>query len=203
MAHVCEGYAPFFDAVCTHQGDVAAVTRAFDSFRVLCAVREGTRGVHALNQQCEQMLRAAVAGLPSMPAGTRAWYPGRPVIVLRNDYVVKLFNGDVGITLPRRTWGPSGVLPGPDKTFRAVAPARLARARDRLRDHRSQVARFGVRSGGRGPSGATERGGDARTALHRFDARAQAGHAVRPGRGARTGGVDPDSQAFRLDRSAS
>jgi len=125
MAHVLEGYAPFIDAVCTHQGGIAAVTRAFDSFRVLCAVRDGMRGVHALNQQCEQAVRVAVAGLPSMPGGTRAWYPGRPVIVLRNDYVVKLFNGDVGITLPDEHGHLQVYFPGPGKTFRAVAPARL------------------------------------------------------------------------------
>ena len=30
------------------------------------------------------------------------WYPGRPVMVLRNDPLLKLFNGDIGITLPAR-----------------------------------------------------------------------------------------------------
>ena len=30
----------------------------------------------------------------------QAWYPGRPVMVTRNDYNLRLFNGDVGITLP-------------------------------------------------------------------------------------------------------
>ncbi len=124
-AWVREGYAAFVDAVRTHPGDVAAVTRAFDGFRVLCAVREGVRGVRALNRQCEQMLRAAVTGLPSMPPGAQAWYPGRPVMVLRNDYVVKLFNGDVGITLPDEYGDLQVYFPESDKTFRAVAPARL------------------------------------------------------------------------------
>jgi exodeoxyribonuclease V alpha subunit len=125
MAHVLEGYAPFIDAMCAYQGDIAAVTRAFDSFRVLCAVRDGLRGVDALNQQCDQMMRAAVAGLPTVSAGLGAWYPGRPVIVLRNDYVVKLFNGDVGITLPDEHGNLQVYFPGQDKMFRAVAPARL------------------------------------------------------------------------------
>lgn len=125
MAHVSEGYAPFIDAVCTRQGDIAAVTRAFDSFRVLCAVREGMRGVLALNQQCELMARTAVAGAPSMSGGTRAWYPGRPVIVLRNDYIVKLFNGDVGIALPDEHGNLQVYFSGLDETFRAVAPSRL------------------------------------------------------------------------------
>jgi exodeoxyribonuclease V alpha subunit len=29
-----------------------------------------------------------------------AWYPGRAVIVTRNDYALGLFNGDIGIALP-------------------------------------------------------------------------------------------------------
>jgi exodeoxyribonuclease V alpha subunit len=123
MAHVRDGYAAFVDALCTHADDIAAVARAFGSFRVLCAVREGVRGVHALNQQCEQWVRAAVTGLPSSTAGP--WYPGRPVMVLRNDYIVKLFNGDVGIALPDGQGELQVYFPGAGKTFRSVAPARL------------------------------------------------------------------------------
>jgi exodeoxyribonuclease V alpha subunit len=125
VAHVREGYAAYVDAVCTHAGDVSAVARALDGFRVLCAVHEGPRGVQRLNQQCEQMMRSAVARQPSMPAGTPAWYPGRPVMVLRNDYIVKLFNGDVGITLPDEDGVLQVYFAAPDDTFRAVAPARL------------------------------------------------------------------------------
>lgn len=123
MAHVREGYAAFVDALCTHTDDIAAVIRAFDSFRVLCAVRDGTRGVQTLNQHCELLVRTTIAGLPSPPAGP--WYPGRPVMVLRNDYIVKLFNGDVGIALPDEHGDLQVFFPRPDNTFRAVAPARL------------------------------------------------------------------------------
>ena len=34
---------------------------------------------------------------PSLAGG---WYPGRPVIILNNDYGLNLFNGDIGICLP-------------------------------------------------------------------------------------------------------
>ena len=41
------------------------------------------------------------------------WYRGRPVLVTRNDRVVNLFNGDIGVTLPDasgqlRVWFPAG-----------------------------------------------------------------------------------------------
>lgn len=85
--------------------------------------RDGTRGVQTLNQHCELLVRTTIAGLPSPPAGP--WYPGRPVMVLRNDYIVKLFNGDVGIALPDEHGDLQVFFPRPDNTFRAVAPARL------------------------------------------------------------------------------
>jgi exodeoxyribonuclease V alpha subunit len=30
----------------------------------------------------------------------REWYAGRPIMITRNDYTLRLFNGDIGITLP-------------------------------------------------------------------------------------------------------
>jgi exodeoxyribonuclease V alpha subunit len=136
-AHIERGYAAYLDALRRHLGDMgdpgkagergdpAAVTRAFETFRVLCAVNDGPRGVSVLNRQCEQWLRAALADAPSMPAARSAWYPGRPVMVLRNDYVLSLFNGDVGIALPDASGALHIHFPGPAQTFRAIAPARL------------------------------------------------------------------------------
>jgi exodeoxyribonuclease V alpha subunit len=46
-------------------------------------------------------------------------------MVLRNDYVLKLFNGDVGLALPDAHGELQVHFPRPDGTFRAVAPARL------------------------------------------------------------------------------
>jgi len=47
------------------------------------------------------------------------------VLVLRNDYVLKLFNGDVGIVLPDASGAPMVAFPESDGGFRAVAPLRL------------------------------------------------------------------------------
>jgi len=67
----------------------------FDRFRVLCALREGPYGVSALNRAAEQILKRA-----GLIESDKTWYPGRPVLITRNDYNVRLFNGDVGIVLP-------------------------------------------------------------------------------------------------------
>ncbi len=61
-----------------------------------------------------------------LDSGIRSeWYPGRPVMVLRNDYVLKLFNGDVGIVLPDASDTLMVYFPESDGSFRAVAPLRL------------------------------------------------------------------------------
>jgi exodeoxyribonuclease V alpha subunit len=136
LRELSSGYAPYFEAVRRDPTDHAAITRAFDAFRVLCAVREGPRGVLAIN---ELMTRRAREHLGLAPAGGRdgasAWYPGRPVMVLRNDPLLKLFNGDIGIALPAATsvganeTGSTNELlvwfPEAGGGFRAVAPVRL------------------------------------------------------------------------------
>lgn len=75
---------------------IKAVIQAFDRFRVLCAVREGPWGVAGLNLAIER--RLAAEGL--LQLGGLSWYPGRPVMVTRNDRALGVFNGDIGITLP-------------------------------------------------------------------------------------------------------
>ncbi|MBE0582957.1 MAG: exodeoxyribonuclease V subunit alpha [Desulfofustis sp.] len=67
----------------------------FGRFRVLCALRHGPRGAAGYNERIERHL----AGCGMIPAG-RGWYPGRPLIITRNDYALGLYNGDIGLCLP-------------------------------------------------------------------------------------------------------
>ena len=118
-----EGLAPYLDAVA--RCDIHAIDLAWAGFRVLCAVHEGPQGVIAVNATLAQWARARLGRLDTAPQS--AWYPGRPVMVLRNDPALKLFNGDIGITLPDPA--ADGALrvffPAPDGAWRALAPARL------------------------------------------------------------------------------
>ncbi|MGM1052400.1 MAG: exodeoxyribonuclease V subunit alpha [Pseudomonadota bacterium] len=74
-----------------------AVLTAHGQFQLLCALRRGPWGVEGLNER----IRAALEkdGLIDTGDGRRLWYPGRPVLVTRNDYGLGLMNGDIGITL--------------------------------------------------------------------------------------------------------
>jgi exodeoxyribonuclease V alpha subunit len=107
-------------------------------FQLLCVVRDGPWGVHALN-------RLAVAALgfgPALPAD--GWYVGRPVMVGRNDPHLLLMNGDVGLCLPR----PEGLrvaFPDGQGGIRWVLPARLDAVETTfaMTVHKSQGSEFG------------------------------------------------------------
>jgi len=89
-ATIMQGYGDYLRA-----SDPFKVFQVFERFRILCAIREGPFGVAALNILVEQILREERLINPD-----RRWYPGRPVLITRNDYNLRLFNGDMGIVLP-------------------------------------------------------------------------------------------------------
>lgn len=98
---VCENYGPFVETT-----DVAAAFDALARFRVLCALRHGPHGVANLNRAVEEILFAssAAAGAPRRQGGH---YDHQVVMVTRNDYGLRLFNGDIGIILPASAAGAS------------------------------------------------------------------------------------------------
>ncbi|MED5372422.1 MAG: exodeoxyribonuclease V subunit alpha [Myxococcota bacterium] len=108
-----------FSPLCQLQ-DPAQALDALGRLRVLCAHRKGAWGVRALNQLAQGLL----AGQGLIPLG-EDWYPGRPVMITRNDYTLELFNGDVGIALRDASGRLLVWFEGSDGAPRAVHPARL------------------------------------------------------------------------------
>ena len=121
---ILAGYAGYLDALRADGKNPGAATAAFARFRTLCAVRDGARGVAAINRLVSEHFRSALDH-PLDPGKHYEWYPGRPVMVLRNDYVLKLFNGDIGIVMPDASGALMVFFPEGDAGFRAVAPVRL------------------------------------------------------------------------------
>lgn len=72
-----------------------AVLDARAGFQVLCALRDGPWGAAGLNRRIEAGLRAR----GWLPAAHDEWYPGRPVLVTRNQHELGLANGDMGVAL--------------------------------------------------------------------------------------------------------
>jgi exodeoxyribonuclease V alpha subunit len=81
-------------------GEMADPGKALEwlkQFKILSAVRQGPMGVENLNQWAQNLLRrkGMIAPIP----GAADWHVGRPVMVTRNDYFHRLFNGDTGVAV--------------------------------------------------------------------------------------------------------
>jgi exodeoxyribonuclease V alpha subunit len=138
-----QGYDAYLQAVRKDALDRPAIFRAFDAFRVLCAMRESPRGVRALNGVLARHIRTALDH-PLDPGGRLPWYPGRAVMVQRNDYVLRVFNGDTGICLPCADGSLAVWFADRDGTFRAVPPTRLPEHEDAWATtvHKAQGSEF-------------------------------------------------------------
>jgi len=91
---VMQGYRDYCQAVRkAATGDIIA---AFAQFQVLVATRQGTSGVEYVNERIEQWLRPQ---LDPEQVYTGVMYPGRALMIARNDYDLGLFNGDIGIVV--------------------------------------------------------------------------------------------------------
>lgn len=94
-ALVADGAMPVLSAdPASAATQAAAALRMLRARQWLCAVREGAFGSVEANQRLDAALRRH--------AGANAqgeWYPGRRVLVTRNDSDTGLFNGDIGLCL--------------------------------------------------------------------------------------------------------
>ena len=137
--HAVAAYGPMI--VAAREGDAATALRRLASFRLLCAHRHGPVGVAQWTEAVESWLREAVAGFE--PSTAR--YAGLPLLATRNDYELRLHNGDTGV-----------VVRGADDELRAVfdaggdtielAPSRLGDVEPLFATtvHKSQGSEFDV-----------------------------------------------------------
>ena len=73
---------------------VRAVLSALREQQLLCARRESEFGAEQVNDAIEMSLRKKIPYYEN-----ETWFPGRAVMITRNDYAYDLFNGDVGVCL--------------------------------------------------------------------------------------------------------
>lgn len=103
---------------------VLKALRTLASRQLLTALRQDAFGATAINARIETQLQKAWG----VPLGAN-WYPGRAVLITRNDYDSGLFNGDVGLCLADsdgnlRVWFETA-LPDGDAGVRSFAPSTL------------------------------------------------------------------------------
>ncbi len=112
-----------------------AVLQAYERRRVLCARRPGPLGADVVNRAIASRLA------PHHPA----WYPGRLVMISRNDAHRRLFNGDVGVCLARQGDGAGLAVAFADGgSVRWVEPSRMPPCEDAwaITVHKSQGSEF-------------------------------------------------------------
>jgi exodeoxyribonuclease V alpha subunit len=121
-----------------HASWVSGVLKAFERFRILCAVHQGEWGTLGLNAAVQKAL--ADQGLLK-PQGE--WFDGRPIMVTRNDAQLGVFNGDVAVVLPNlegklKAWFFNG------DALRSVSVMRLAQVETTfvMTVHKSQGSEF-------------------------------------------------------------
>ncbi len=98
---VINGYSHYLNAI-EKGANPFEVLQLFNKFQLLCALRQGSSGLHALNERVQRLLQGR--GLlnidnSSVSMEQNRWYVGRPVMISQNDYELNLFNGDIGIAM--------------------------------------------------------------------------------------------------------
>lgn len=122
-----------------HSAWAVGVLRAFERFRILCAVHDGPWGDVAINADVQRAL-AAEGWLK--PDGE--WFEGRPVMVKRNNKALGVFNGDVGVTLRNASGDKLRVYLLDGDQLRSVPVSRLAHVDTAfaMTIHKSQGSEF-------------------------------------------------------------
>jgi exodeoxyribonuclease V alpha subunit len=138
LARMREGWRGIASAARGH-ADPLALVRLQESFRVLCALREGEWGVAGVNRALTQTL--AEAGLAERG---RTHYAGRPLLVTRNDYGLGLYNGDTGIVIEDEDGHPQALFAQAGGGVKRLPAARLPEHETAyaLTVHKSQGSEF-------------------------------------------------------------
>ncbi|MEH2919656.1 exodeoxyribonuclease V subunit alpha [Samsonia erythrinae] len=123
LTQCVEGYRDYLKLIATGAAP-EAVLSAFQRYRQLCALREGPFGVAGLNQRIEQALHQ-VGLIQRGRHPLNRWYPGRPVMIERNDAALGLFNGDIGIAMPGKRGELRVFFSLPNGETKDVTPSRL------------------------------------------------------------------------------
>lgn len=122
LNEVSAGYAEVLRLVTAGAG-AELILSAFSQYQLLCAVREGSTGVAGLNLSIEQALRKR--GFLDPVYNNETWYIGRPIMITRNDSVLGLYNGDIGITLGDKSGDLRVWFRHADGQLQSVHPSRL------------------------------------------------------------------------------
>ncbi|MBI6548872.1 exodeoxyribonuclease V subunit alpha [Xenorhabdus lircayensis] len=142
LAETAAGYYQYL-AMVNERASEEAILAEFNRFRLLCALREGPFGVIGLNQRVEQLLHRK--GIITLPKNVEIrGYAGRPIMILRNDSTLGLFNGDIGIMLKNQDNELKAYFQLSDGQIKGFQPSRLPQHETAyvMTVHKSQGSEF-------------------------------------------------------------
>jgi exodeoxyribonuclease V alpha subunit len=132
-ALLLEPMADYIKQLDTDRQDLFSLFDRLGRYKILCAERDGPRGVEAMNQlvneavQMEQRARGHAKRERFVgDAAQRTWYPGQCIMVLRNDYHLGRFNGDIGIVMANTQGHPVVYFPDALEPDKAISLSRLS-----------------------------------------------------------------------------
>ncbi|WP_197541039.1 exodeoxyribonuclease V subunit alpha [Xenorhabdus doucetiae] len=142
LAETAAGYYPYL-AMVNERAAEKTILAEFNRFRLLCALREGPFGVTGMNQRVEQLLHRQ--GMITLPKNVESrGYVGRPIMILRNDSTLGLFNGDIGIMLNNQNNELKAYFQLSDGQIKGFQPSRLPQHETAyvMTVHKSQGSEF-------------------------------------------------------------
>ncbi|WP_202107815.1 exodeoxyribonuclease V subunit alpha [Succinivibrio dextrinosolvens] len=101
-----------------------------DEYRILCSNRDGIYGVKSINDQIEKTARERLKSINIKASSTDSeWFIGKVILVTKNNYALKISNGDVGFVAAERmadgSAGPLKVWFGNEESVFNVSPVFL------------------------------------------------------------------------------
>lgn len=122
-----------------HESDIKIALQKFNKLRILCAIRESEQGVYALNKYVEKYLCSK-----NLIDTRTEFYNHRPIIITSNNYVLELYNGDIGIIRPDNEGNFRAWFEGENGEIKSVLPGLINQAETvyAMTIHKSQGSEF-------------------------------------------------------------
>ena len=137
---MAEGYESFWDELVKFHSEEDSFTgiteeqakeifKNLDKYRILCSNREGLYGIRSINEHIEKAAKEKLKNLNAKVAADSEWFIGKVILVTKNNYALKISNGDVGFVAAEKnrdgTAGPLKVWFGDEKSVFNVSPVFL------------------------------------------------------------------------------
>ena len=115
ISKIKQGFGHYLQALKARES-FEAINQSFLHFCVLTCIRQGGSGLEKINEIAQKAL-----GFVS----DQYWYHGRPIMITKNDYQTKLYNGDVGLCLDLKGDGDLRVYFPTVEGYRAINTSRI------------------------------------------------------------------------------